>query len=178
MESPKPVDLSSLSAILGNAKKIMNKIDNGDYSTGHVNEMALTESGVSQLMEQGYQPKNDGSKFRNMETSKMDPAIKKMMLENQTDNAPKTFNLSDVSEDLIEKQIPSKGVYRPKNISEGTNNSGEKVYNLTESQLKNMINETLMEFMTKTFVKNLSESVITTTITTLIKEGKINVNKK
>jgi hypothetical protein len=177
MENPKPVDVSNLASILGNARKIMNKVDKGDYETGHVNEMALTENGVNQLMEQGYQPKNSGSNFKNMESSRMDPAIKKMMLETPTNGAPQTFNLSDVS-DLIEKPMPVNGGYTKKSISESHNQDGEKVYNLTESQLKNMINESLMEFMTKTFVKNLSESVIKSTITTLIKEGKINIKKK
>lgn len=175
MENPKPVDIRNLSSILGNAKKIMNKVDKGDYETGHVNEMALTEEGVNQLMEQGYQPKNGGSKFKNMETSKMDPLIKQMMLESPTNGAPQTFSLDDVS-DLIDKPMPVNGGYKKRDMNEHV--SGEKVYNVTETQLKAMINESLMDFMTKTFVKNLSESVITTTISTLIKEGKINVKKK
>jgi len=36
----------------------------------------------------------------------------------------------------------------------------------------------LMEFMAKTFTQNLSEEVIKSTITTLIKEGKLNVKRK
>jgi hypothetical protein len=49
---------------------------------------------------------------------------------------------------------------------------------ISRSELKEMMNETLVNFLKTNYEKNLTESAITRTINLLIKEGKINVKKK
>jgi hypothetical protein len=53
MSTPQPIDVSRLKGILGNAKKIMGKVETGNYETGHVDSRALTEDGVKQLQAEG-----------------------------------------------------------------------------------------------------------------------------
>ena len=36
MDIPQPIDVSRLKGILGNAKKIMGKVETGNYETGNV----------------------------------------------------------------------------------------------------------------------------------------------
>jgi hypothetical protein len=48
METPQPVDLNRLKNILGASKAIMNKVETGNFETGHVDARALTEDGVAE----------------------------------------------------------------------------------------------------------------------------------
>src|SRR3989304_3861366 len=114
---PTPVDVNKLKAILGGAKAIMNKVETGDYETGHVDARALNEDGVKEMMAEGIsrpqksvapQITDSGQvMYKNLNTSKMPKAIKDAML-----NAPipqltgpnHTFNLEDVA-DLAERPM-------------------------------------------------------------------------
>src|ERR1017187_6208400 len=53
MDTPQPVDINKLRALLGNAKKIMQKVESNDFTTGHVDARALNEDGVKELQAQG-----------------------------------------------------------------------------------------------------------------------------
>ncbi len=190
MMDPMPVDLSKLKGILGNAKQLIKKVDNNDYSTGHINAEALTESGAQRLAESGYRPTQQPVSNINHNTeerlanSKMPEAVKQMM----RDNPPVQMDLSSLElsglEDLIEKpyEISTHTQRAPikENVTRRTNDSD--MITISKAELNEMINKAvdskLLEFMTQTFTKNLSETVITKTVSTLIKEGKIQVKKK
>jgi len=128
-----------------------------------------------------------------MDSSKMPAAIKEAMMATpipQMANHNHTFSLEDVQEQPVgkplvsAKQYPSTPQTNPQQQQQqqqyqqpmGANANG--TFTVSESGLKAMMNDMLMEFMTKTFVNNLSEDVIKKTLNTLIKEGKIGVKKK
>jgi hypothetical protein len=129
MSQPKPIDVNRLKGILGGAKAVMNKVDEGSYSKGNVH---LDESvngnqliDANQAQSQGYhqqqqpqqpqQPRNVAPKmnggqanYKNIENSKLPDNIKQAMMENpipQLSGPNHTFNLEDV-DDLVEKPMP------------------------------------------------------------------------
>lgn len=198
MEMPQPIDINRLKGILGGAKAIMNKVETGDYETGNVDARALNEDGVQQMMAEGItrpqqsvapQPQLYGSNkpmYKNMETSKMPAAIKEAMLKTPIPQhsgvGGHTFNLEDVQDSpqlqqRQRQQFPSTPKTQPRRqIYEEPNHDG--TFTVSESSLRGIVKDILLEFMTSTFTQNLSEEVIKKTITTLVKEGKINVKKR
>ena len=199
MEMPQPIDVNRLKGILNGAKNIMNKVESGDYSTGNVDGRALTEDGVNQMMAEGItRPQNavapqmqpNQPMYKNMDSSKMPSAIKEAMMQTpipQMTNHNHTFALEDVQEQPVGKPLvsakqyptapqtnPQQQQYQQQPMGANTNGT----FTVSESGLKAMMNDMLLEFMTKTFVENLSEDVIKKTLNTLIKEGKVGIKKK
>lgn len=197
MEMPQPIDVNRLKGILGGAKAIMNKVETGNYEVGNVDARALNEDGVQQMMAEGItrpqqavapQMTTTQPLYKNMETSKMPQFIKDKMIETpipqMSNPVGHTFNLEDVQENTQQRaaQFPSTPKTTPKQtIYEnqqpiGANQNG--TFTVSESALRAIVKDMLLEFMTSTFTQNLSEDVIKKTISTLIKEGKISVKKK
>ena len=110
--------------------------------------------------------------------SKLPEHVKKAMIENPIPQATMnhTFNLEDVS-DLIqdEKPMPPPQARTQRNVvNEGMmHNQPSGTITVNESDLRDMIKDVLIEYLTGDYQKNLTEGVIKKTINTLIKEGKI-----
>jgi len=177
MNAPAPVDLSKLKGILGNAMKVMNKVEKKDFSTGHVDGRALNEDGIAQLQNEGITKPQQLGDYTDEQVHKsgLPPEVKKAMLMNRIPKATPnhTFTLENVS-DLIEKPM---GIPKtPKtNINENVNSD---LITISKTELKNIINEQIIEVLTKSYNKTITEDAIKKTITTLIKEGKLTVKKK
>lgn len=173
MDVPKPVDLNRLKSILGGAKQVMDKV-NGQSPERSNNTMVETYS-------QPVQTPIDYSEDR-INNTKMPDAIKKMMIENPpvAMDMNYSFSASDVGE-LAEKPM-NENYKRPVVNKQQVNNSNSDLITISVTQLNEMINKAvdarLLDFMTQTFTKSLSEKVISKTVTTLINEGKINTVKK
>lgn len=200
MNIPTPIDVNRLKNILGGAKAIMNKVESGDYETGHVDGRALNEQGVQEMMAEGItrpqqavapQVQNNQPMYKNINTSKMPDAIKEAMMATpipQGQGINHTFNLEDVQPQGQQQNIPQQYPSTPKTQPRqqmyeqqqqqpvGANQNG--TFTVSESALRAIVKDMFLEFMTNTFTQNLSEQVIKNTISTLIKEGKINIKKK
>ena len=197
MEMPQPIDVTRLQGILGGAKALMNKVETGDYTTGNIDSRALSEDGVQEMMAEGVtrpsqavapQVQPNQPLYKNMATSKMPAAIKEAMMKTpiqQGTGINHTFNLEDVQpQQPVQQRAPQKypstpstnpqPVYEQQQIGANTNGT----FTVSESALRAIVNDMLLDFMTKTFTQSLSEDVIKKTIGTLIKEGKISVKKK
>lgn len=189
MDTPQPVDINRLKNILGASKAIMNKVETGNFETGHVDARALTEEGVAQLQSEGVsRPMTQGPAVGYTEErvmkSNLPPAIKKAMLENpipQLTNPSYTFSLDDVSDLAEEKKMGLPKVPKTKVINESYSNQSGLI-TVSKEQLKEMVNdlvnEKLLEFFVKNHNKSITEDTVKRTITTLIKEGKIQPKKK
>jgi hypothetical protein len=195
IQMPAPIDVSRLKGILGGAKAIMNKVETGDYEVGHIDARALSEEGVQEMMAEGIvrpqhavapQIQQNQALYKNYNTSKMPAAIKEAMMANpipQMQGPNHTFNLEDV-QDVIPQSAPRypstpqtaprQAVYEQQYV--GANPNG--TFTVSEAALRAIVKDELLNFMTNTFTQSLSEDVIKKTITTLIKEGKINVKRK
>lgn len=183
MSTPQPIDLNKLKGILGNAKKVMNKVETGNYQTGNVDGRALTEEGVKQLQAEGVtrpssQPMVDESRIAN---SRLPESIKRAMKENpiaQPTGLNHTFTLDDVSDIAYEKPMPTPQA-RKQPVQENYQQPTQQQFDgYSENVLRAMIKDVLIEYLSNEYSKNLTESVIKQTITTLINEGKITTKKK
>lgn len=200
MDTPQPIDTNRLKAMLGGAKKIMNKVETGDYNTGNVNGESLSMG--DQLVENvpagnqptgNYQPKsvapktkNGKANYPNYEKSKMPEYIKKAMMEQpipQINGMPQSFTLDEVMDyDQDEKEVPppvSKS-NRKQNINENYKSqlNDKQIRQIIREEMSSIVKEEMIEFFTKYFAKSLAEDTQKKLIQHLIKEGKISVNKK
>jgi len=183
MSIPPSVDLNKLTGILSSAKKIIGKVETGNYETGHIDGRALTEEGVKQLQAEGVkrpsaqvQPQIDNSRIQN---SRLPDSVKKAMMENpipQPNGLNHTFNLEDVYNVADEKPMPTPQS-RKQSIQE-SHQPTQEFSSYSENALKAMIKDVLIEYLSNEYSKNLTESVIKQTINTLINEGKITTKKK
>lgn len=184
MNTPAPIDVSRLKGILGNAKNLMNKVETGDYETGNVDPRGLTEDGVKEMQAEGIKrPATSNSTngtYRNMSTSKMPDAIKKLMLEQpipQLTGPSHTFDLDDVIDEKP-MHIKANPKAQRKTIKEShSNDNYSDLITISESELDARIQSKLIEYLVNNFTKTLTEEVIKKTISTLIKEGKLAVKK-
>lgn len=194
MTTPPPVDLNKLKGILGASKAIMQKVETGDFQTGHVDARALTEEGVQQLHAQGVsrpirqEQQLNGQQYEQaVMNSAMPEAVKKIMLERPIPQATPnyTFSLDDVSDLSDEKPMSYPAIPKAKprqQIIQEHNSQSSDLITVSKSELKEMVNsivnERLLEFMTKTNNKNITEEAVKKTINLLIKEGKLIPKKK
>lgn len=194
MTTPPPVDLNRLKGILGASKAIMKKVETGDFETGHVDARALTEDGVMELQAEGVaRPIRQEQQFQGHQyeeavmNSGMPEAVKRIMLERPIPQATPnyTFSLDDVTDLSDEKPMgrPSipKAKPRQQMIQENYSRSSDMI-TVSKADLKEMVNaivnERLLEFMTKTNNKAIAEDAVKRTINLLIKEGKLATKKK
>jgi hypothetical protein len=198
METPSPVNLNALTNILGNAKKIMNKVETNDYTSGHVDARALTEDGVKQLKNKGVtRPMNQNSTTsqatsdyteEQVRNSKFPEAVKKAMLENKIPKismTPTSFSLNDVSDLIDEKPMglpktPKTAIRE--NVISNNYSTNSDLLTISKSELKSMIHESIAHFFKQSYdeanKKAITDEAIKRTINMLIKEGKINVRPK
>ena len=191
MITPPPVDINRLKNILGASKAIMNKVETGDFETGHVDARALTEEGVAQLQSEGVsrpitQSAPVGYTEERVMNSNLPPDIKKAMIEKpipQLASPSYTFSLDDVADLSEDKQMGLPKAPKTNNkqvIRESYGNS--EMITVSKTELKEMVNaivnERLLEFMTKTNNKAITEEAVKKTISLLIKEGKLAPKKK
>jgi hypothetical protein len=193
METPAPIDVSKLAHILSASKKIMNKVENNDYSTGHIDERALNEDGVQQMYSEGYVAPTSQQVVENYDeslirNSKLPDVIKKAMIEQpipKLSGLNHTFNAEDVA-GLMEKpmgtpQSRKVSPKQPQRVNEQVySNSG--AITVTKEQLREMVNdlvnEKLIEFFMKANTQKITEEAVKRTLTALVKEGKLTAKKK
>ncbi len=191
--TPPSADLSKLKNILGNAKNIINKdvkstksfnknqplpsprqieeMEEKEMNFGLNNDQFLTEEQM--VNKKGLnQTSNIPNNFDNeiseetIVNSNLPESVKKAFLKHPI-KKPKsinhTFNIDDVQE-LVSK---------PK-INENINNN---INGISETKLKEMIKDVLIEYLSNDYNKSLTENTIKKTINTLIKEGKIKTKR-
>ena len=173
-QAPQPVDLSKLKGILSNAKAVMNKVDE-NHSNGKplpsntTTTNYITEEQFNAANSVQQQPTQRTITKESINNSNLPDAVKKAMLENpiqQPNSLTHSFNLEDVS-DLIDK---------PKQVNESIVRNNDKI-TVSETALRGIIKDVLLEFLTEDYNKKLTENAIKKTINTLLKEGKIKTKK-
>ena len=112
--------------------------------------------------------------------SKLPANIKEAMIKNPIARPSMTGVLT---QDVIEAINPnaSRATPQPRQmVSEGraTQPANSDMITISRTELKEIMNETLVNFLKTNYEKSLTEAAITKTINLLIKEGKISVKKK
>ena len=198
METPPPVDLNALKNILANAKAVMNKLEadkpivnanansraamvesyNQNYNQPIYNEMDEREPEYPSYTPSAQQTQPRGYTAEQVMASNLPPAIKEAMIRNpipQLSMANASFSLDDVMEQPQQRQAPAQQ-RRP--ITEKRVQQDSDMVTLSRGELKELINETLVNFLKNNYEKNLTETTIKRTINLLIKEGKLGNTKK
>jgi len=196
-QMPQPIDVSKLKNILGNAKKIMQVTESGNYKTGNIDSTKLVQDTSTYVNESnvngGYIPETynqtyvDPTRAINtydktmIQNSRLPEAIKQAMLAHPIPQATMnhTFSLDDVSDLIEEKPMPAPQARNRATVNEQVTNNrtNSNMVTIDKNELRDVIKDVLIEYLTQEYSKNLTENVIKKTINTLIKEGKVS-NKK
>ena len=203
MDTPAPVDVNKLKAILGNAKKIMKAADEKfpEKKANRVTEgLASTYAQPSTPMyderderEPEYRTP-DMSKYalneeqevrdyteEDVMNSKLPPIVKEAMLKKPIPKASMSFSKFSLDglEDLVEKptQRPAQKA-RPINETAQRQDWNSGMITISVDELNEMIDKRVNEVIAKMFVKTLTEQTVKKTVNTLINEGKLKTNKK
>ena len=192
MEIPAPVDINKLKGILGNAKKVMkatderfpSKINKQSVNEGYYDSGPLySESDEKDMDFGGYPSHPQGSQTINVSdyteeqvlNSKFSPAVKEAMLKHhipKMTGLPSKFSLEDLS-DLVEKPAQ-----RPRTQINETRTPQSNMITISVEQLNEMIDNRVNKILVNMFAKNVTEQTIKKTVTTLVNEGKLTLNKK
>lgn len=182
METPPPVNLNALSALLAKSKNIMKAVEAAKPIT--LSEATLKQTASEAMSE----PESSaplipraaaGYTREQVMASNFSPAIKEAMIKS-IPTQPANFRLEDMSDLDDVKMVPNKKTPITKQVVNETRNvaSNSDLVTISRGELKEMINETLINFLKGSYEKNLTEAAIKKTINTLINEGKITVKKK
>lgn len=198
MEQPQPIDLSKLRGILSGAKKVMNKVETGNYSTGHFDDRAFNEEGIQEMFNEGYTPPSSAAApiedytADQVRNSNLPDVIKRAMIENPIPKvnafAPQSFSLDDVA-DLQEKPMGSRPARRtasaPNQQNQRLNEQAQynsNTLSVTKEQIREMVdelvNEKLVKFFMNAATERITESAVRKTLNALVKEGKLTAKKK
>jgi hypothetical protein len=174
-------DLTSLQQSLINAKKVMNKVDNGNIPKGNI---SLPQGNINEALTQVPQnipqlpnvdanmssARKDLSPKANMtedriNNSKLPEAIKKLMIENPIPDVPmgSSMSLSDefiggVKEAMNKQDIPTSPHKLEQTITESIVPSSTK-NKMTKSSLKSIIKESVKELIDDVVDTKINESV-------------------
>ncbi len=200
METPPPVNLSALSAILAKSKQVMNKVEgeapksvkpsrneqiNENYGDNFYDETDEREPVYENYMPstgtEEYQAPRDYTREM-VENSRLPQAIKDIMIAKPIPvltSPPSRFTAEEISK-ITGTPLRDNRAQEPRqrvqeNIQQPTRNS--EMITISKSELKDMINEGISTFFKQVYDKTLTEETIKKTINLLIKEGKI-ITKK
>lgn len=203
METPQPVNLNALSALLAKSKQIMNVVestnpvkqvsnakvieDEEDTSyrrpQSQVNEnYGYNENDEREPVYESYVPPTSNSNAtmytaEQVMASKLPDVVKAAMIKNpipQLQTPPSKFSAEDISR-ITGAPIRNN---QPQQVKESIRPNNSDMITISKSELKDMINEGISTFFKQIYDKTLTEETIKKTINLLIKEGKINVKKK
>lgn len=180
MENPIPVDVNALSGLLAKAKSVMKKVES-------VSPITLSEATQRQISaEAADEPESNlpqqaraagGYTREQVLASSFPQSVKEAMIKSIP--AEKPFVHEDMSDLDDVKMIPNKRKpFTKQPINEIKTNTNSDLITISRGELKEMINESLLQFLTTSYNKNLTEDAIKKTINMLIKEGKVSINKK
>ena len=163
------------------AKKVMNKVDGGNYQKGHVNEQILRSNpeDVLATMEQPIkspQPVN-GDRIQN---SKLPDAIKKAMMENPIPQISlnDTLDMDFVkgAKRLMEQEgVSSKPTPKPQQISSNIDMNAIAI--MIENTVRKVMDEKLNQILTAQTTSSINENLVLKVGDSIFKGKITGVNK-
>jgi hypothetical protein len=197
--SPAPVVMTpQMIALLAKSKQVMNKSLSDNPITIKNAAPALSESYVtdttpiyseSDEREPNYNdytprpstiaPPENFSREHIM-ASKLPANIKEVMIKNPIARPSMSGGLSQEAIEAINPNARKAAPQPRQMVNEGriTQSVDSDLITISRTELKEIMNETLVSFLKTNYEKSLTEAAITKTINLLIKEGKIGVKKK
>ena len=138
-------DLNRLAGILGNAKALMNKVENNDCSKGNVDASMISEGAtgaVARVPSNTPQriPKTTQERYPNLEKSGMPQAIKDAMVNNPMD-IPEMPGFGGSFEATPELMEQVNGSRTPKTQSQPTNINEQQIRDIVRSEMESFMEE-------------------------------------
>lgn len=182
METPPPVNLSGMEAILANARKIMAVTDKTKPIVLSENTKKQVE--IEEQEDSGYvQTSPKGYTNEQVMASNFPQAVKDaMMLKNEPVQSYSTTNYDDAADWEDKPMVPNKRPaqvtqQKPIQIQESIQPNRQGLITISEAELNKLVDSRIMSFLTQSYNKTLSEEVIKKTMNILIKEGKLSLKK-
>jgi len=155
------------------AKKVMNKVDGGNYERGHVNENVLRSNPedfmgeMQQMPVANTRPVNNGElNVSKIQSSKLPEAIKKAMIENPIPQ----ISLSDTldmdfvkgAKRLMEQEgVSTKSTpQQPQRQSSGGNIDMNAIAVLIENTVRKVMDEKLNQILTASQTSSINENLV------------------
>jgi hypothetical protein len=168
------------------AKKVMNKVDGGNYERGHVNEAMLTSS-PEDLMNNQQLPQQSPTKQMAMpsvdriQNSKLPDAIKKAMIENpiQQISLNDTLDMDFLkgAKRLMEQEGVGKKQSQPKQTIVNNNIDMNAIAVLIENTVRKVMDEKLNQILTASTTSSINENLVLKVGDSIFKGKITGVNK-
>jgi hypothetical protein len=175
METPKPVALSGMEAIIANARKIMAKTDRDKPIV--MSETTLKQTAIEEAEEPSVSipTARQGYTKEQVLNSNFAQPIKDMMIKSINERLEDTSELEDIP------MIPNKRqpyLKNPVPLQETRQLVNSDMITMSRADFKALVKENVLEFLIENYNKTLTEQAIKKTINVLIKEGKLTVKNK
>lgn len=179
METPPPVNLSAMNALLAKAKMVMAKVDEAKpivLSETTQKQIAAEKAEEKNVNPASLQPRSPAGYTREqVMASKFPQAVKEAMIKSIPLQQIILEDKSDL-DDVVMTPNKRNPILKENKTNIISNNSD--MITISKTELKSMINESLAQFFKTSYDKKLTEDAITRTIQMLIKEGKITSKQK
>lgn len=141
--------LNFLAESIKNAKKVMDKVENGDYTRGNANvaSAVTTEANNLNLMSESQMLEKRNTSMKNLSKSKMPEAILKSFRENPIIDPTQPVGMEMMMNEIAKKAVPEKV------------QSNENVNKTSESTTQSMLDTKLIEYIIKKTVEETLEQV-------------------
>jgi len=168
------------------AKKVMNKVDGGNFERGHVNESMLMSS-PEDLMNNQQLPQQSSTKQMAMpsvdriQNSKLPDAIKKAMIENpiQQISLNDTLDMDFLkgAKRLMEQEGVGKKQSQPKQTIVNNNIDMNAIAVLIENTVRKVMDEKLNQILTASTTSSINENLVLKVGDSIFKGKITGVNK-
>jgi len=182
-----PISSNDLMQRLAQAKKVMNKVDGGNYERGHVNEEML-RSNPEDLMNSQDLPQQSSTKQMGMpsvdkiQNSKLPDAIKKAMIENpiQQISLNDTLDMDFLkgAKRLMEQEGLGKKQPQQKQVVQYNSNIDMgAIATLIENTVRKVMDEKLNQILTASTTSSINENLVLKVGDSIFKGKITGVNK-
>lgn len=180
------ISQNDLMSRLVNAKKVMNKVDGGNFERGHVNESMLLSDPEELMKNQTSAPSKravQGSpSIDKINNSKLPDAIKKAMIENPIPqislNDTLDMDFIKGAKRLMEQEgVSSKSSSQPKQTIVNNNIDMNAIAVLIENTVRKVMDEKLNQILTAQTTSSINENLVLKVGDSIFKGKITGVNK-
>jgi hypothetical protein len=181
MSSKGAISESGLMQKLVQAKKVMNKVEGGNFERGHVNETILRSSPEELNVEALPQPKTPQVNQDRIMESKLPEAIKRAMIENPIHQISLSDSLDIDFVKNTKKLMEAEGVYsKSKNTpiaKQSSNIDMNEIVILIENTVRKVMDEKLNQLLTAQQTLSINENLVLKVGDSIFKGKITGVNK-
>ena len=179
------ISQNDLMSRLVNAKKVMNKVDGGNFERGHINEAMLLSDPEEIMKNQNISPSKreaQGSpSVDKINSSKLPDAIKRAMIENPIPqislNDTLDMDFIKGAKRLMEQEGVGKKQSQPKQTIVNNNIDMNAIAVLIENTVRKVMDEKLNQILTASTTSSINENLVLKVGDSIFKGKITGVNK-